>query len=175
MAEPVGRPPERETRPPEIAPIFDQPGVLTPPGRLVVEPAFQYGYSSNNRVELVGYTVIPAILIGLIALALAFAAAYLVGAGVCTRLLLRRLGGIDRERLLRTLGRTAIAGAVSAVVALLLSRGVLAVLGTGAAGSLGAVVAAGIVGAVVYLLVALRMRIEELSSLTSMLRGRLGR
>lgn len=64
--EPVGRPPERETRPPEIAPIFDQPGVLTPPGRLVVEPAFQYGYSSNNRVALVGYTVIPAILIGLI-------------------------------------------------------------------------------------------------------------
>ncbi|MCD9121067.1 MULTISPECIES: hypothetical protein [Cupriavidus] len=64
--EPVGRPPERDTRPPEIAPIFDQPGVLTPPGRLVVEPAFQYGYSSNNRVALVGYTVIPAILIGLI-------------------------------------------------------------------------------------------------------------
>ncbi|MBO4122369.1 acetate kinase [Cupriavidus gilardii] len=66
VQEPVGRPPERETRPPEIAPIFDQPGVLTPPGRLVVEPAFQYGYSSNNRVALVGYTVIPAILIGLI-------------------------------------------------------------------------------------------------------------
>lgn len=64
--EPVGRPPEPETRPPEIAPIFDQPGVLTPPGRLVVEPAFQYGYSSSNRVALVGYTVIPAILIGLI-------------------------------------------------------------------------------------------------------------
>lgn len=64
--EPVGRPPERETRPPEVAPIFDQPGVLTPAGRLVVEPQFQYGYSSNNRVALVGYTVIPAILIGLV-------------------------------------------------------------------------------------------------------------
>ncbi|MBY4896791.1 acetate kinase [Cupriavidus sp. AU9028] len=64
--EPVGKPPEAPTRPPEIAPIFDQPGVLTPQGKLVVEPAFQYGYSSNNRVALVGYTVIPAILIGLI-------------------------------------------------------------------------------------------------------------
>lgn len=64
--EPVGKPPEADTRPPEIAPIFDQPGVLTPQGRLVVEPQFQYGYSSNNRVALVGYTVIPAILIGLI-------------------------------------------------------------------------------------------------------------
>ncbi len=64
--EPVGKPPERETRPPEIAPIFDQPGVLTGAGKLIVEPGFQYGYSSNNRVALVGFTVIPAILIGLL-------------------------------------------------------------------------------------------------------------
>jgi putative peptidoglycan lipid II flippase len=110
-----------------------------------------------------------------VALALAFAAAYLVGAAVCTRLLVHRLGGIDRDRLLHTLGRTALAGAAAAVVALLLSRGVLAVLGTGSAGSLGAVVLAGIVGALAYLLVALRMRIEELSSLTAMVRSRLGR
>jgi len=64
--EPVGRPPERETRPPEIAPIFDQPGVLTPAGKIIVEPSFQYGYSSSDRVALVGYTVIPAVLIGLV-------------------------------------------------------------------------------------------------------------
>ncbi|KWR89109.1 acetate kinase [Cupriavidus sp. IDO] len=64
--EPVGRPPERDTRPPEIAPITDQPGVLTAAGKFVVEPGFQYGYSSNNRVALVGYSIIPAILIGLI-------------------------------------------------------------------------------------------------------------
>ncbi|MFP3756082.1 MULTISPECIES: acetate kinase [Cupriavidus] len=64
--EPVGRAPVSDGRPPEIAPIFDQPGVLTAQGSLVVEPSFQYGYSSNNRVALVGYTVIPAVLIGLI-------------------------------------------------------------------------------------------------------------
>lgn len=64
--EPVGRPPVEDGRPPEIAPIFDQPGVLTAQGKLVVEPSFQYGYSSNNRVALVGYSVIPAVLIGLI-------------------------------------------------------------------------------------------------------------
>ncbi len=62
----VGRPPEPEERPPEVARIFEQPGVLTPAGRLVLEPSFQFGYSSNDRVALVGYTVIPAILIGLI-------------------------------------------------------------------------------------------------------------
>ncbi|SCU74246.1 putative periplasmic protein [Cupriavidus necator] len=66
LEEPVGRPPEEDRRPPEIAPIIDQPGVLTGQGKLVIEPGFQYGYSSNNRVALVGYTIIPAILIGLV-------------------------------------------------------------------------------------------------------------
>ncbi|UDM52220.1 acetate kinase [Cupriavidus sp. MP-37] len=64
--EPVGRPPESDQRPPEVAPLIDQPGVLTGEGKFVVEPGFQYGYSSNNRVALVGYSIIPAILIGLI-------------------------------------------------------------------------------------------------------------
>lgn len=62
----VGQAPESDSRPPEVAQIFDQPGVLTPKGKLVVEPAIQYGYSANDRVALVGYTIIPAILIGLI-------------------------------------------------------------------------------------------------------------
>lgn len=63
---PVGQAPVSEGRPPEVAPIFEQPGVLTQPGQYVLEPSVQYGYSSSNRVALVGYTVIPAILIGLI-------------------------------------------------------------------------------------------------------------
>lgn len=49
-----------------VAQLFDQPGILTPRGKFVFEPSFQYGYSSSNRVALVGYTVIPALLIGLI-------------------------------------------------------------------------------------------------------------
>ncbi len=63
----VGRAPEQaQQRQPEVAPIFETPGVLTPHGKVVFEPAIQYGYSSSNRVALVGYTVIPAILIGLL-------------------------------------------------------------------------------------------------------------
>jgi hypothetical protein len=62
----VGRAPSDNNRPREVAPIFEQPGVLTPRGKYVFEPAIQYAYSSNNRVALVGYTVIPALLIGLI-------------------------------------------------------------------------------------------------------------
>ena len=64
--QPVGQAPESATRPPEVAQIFDQPGVLTPAGQFILEPSLQYGYSANDRVALVGYTVIPAILIGLI-------------------------------------------------------------------------------------------------------------
>ena len=64
--QPVGRAPEQSLRPPEVAQIFDQPGVLTPEGTFILEPSLQFGYSSSNRVALVGYTIIPAILIGLI-------------------------------------------------------------------------------------------------------------
>ena len=62
----VGPAPQAAARAPEVAPIFESPGVLTPRGRVVVEPSIQYGYSSSNRVALVGYTVIPALLIGLL-------------------------------------------------------------------------------------------------------------
>lgn len=65
-----GAPPEAEAAAPRgtenLPQIFDQPGVLTPPGKLVLEPALQYAYSSSNRIALVGYTVIPALLIGVI-------------------------------------------------------------------------------------------------------------
>lgn len=64
--QPVGRAPESDTRPPEIAQIFEQPGVLTPPGKFVLEPSLEFDYSANGRVALVGFTIIPAILIGLI-------------------------------------------------------------------------------------------------------------
>jgi hypothetical protein len=62
----VGRPPSEASRTPQVAPIFESPGVLTPRGQLVFEPSIQYAYSSSNRVALVGYTVIPALLIGLL-------------------------------------------------------------------------------------------------------------
>ena len=64
--EPVGQAPSHARRPREVAPLFEQPGVLTPRGQLVLEPSLQFSYSSSNRVALVGYTVIPALLIGLI-------------------------------------------------------------------------------------------------------------
>jgi hypothetical protein len=66
VQETVGQAPARDGRPPEVAPLFEAPGVLTPKGKYVLEPSYQFGYASSNRVALVGYTIIPALLIGLI-------------------------------------------------------------------------------------------------------------
>ena len=61
----VGAAPE-PVEPPVVAVVSDQPGILTGRGKLVLEPSVQYSYSSSNRVALVGYTVIPSLLIGLV-------------------------------------------------------------------------------------------------------------
>lgn len=64
---PVGQAPEqKDARPQEIAPIFQEPGVLTPRGKVLLERSIQYAHSTDNRVALIGFTVIPAITIGLI-------------------------------------------------------------------------------------------------------------
>lgn len=62
----VGQAPSQDTRTLNIAPLFEQPGILTPKGHAVLEPSLQYAYSSSNQVALVGYTVIPSLLIGLV-------------------------------------------------------------------------------------------------------------
>jgi len=55
-----------DPRPPEVAPIFDQPGVLTPKGKFVFEPAFEYAYSTSTRVSVIGFEIFPALLVGVL-------------------------------------------------------------------------------------------------------------
>jgi hypothetical protein len=63
----VGQAPKRQdTRPPEVAPISQQPGVLTAKGKWILEPSLQYEYATNNRVAIAGFSVLPAFVIGLI-------------------------------------------------------------------------------------------------------------
>lgn len=62
----VGQAPEAPRRPPEIAPIGRQAGVLTPPRTLILEPSLQYAHSTNTRVAVIGFSIIPAVVIGLI-------------------------------------------------------------------------------------------------------------
>ncbi len=70
-ASPVGVAPEtpqEEPLPPWMVRTFDLPGagVLTPKGTLIVEPYLQYAHLSSNRVTLTGFTIVPALTIGLI-------------------------------------------------------------------------------------------------------------
>ena len=62
----VGQAPRQETAPPAVAPITDAVTVLTPQGRFVFEPSFQYSHSSDSRVVISGFTIIPALTIGVI-------------------------------------------------------------------------------------------------------------
>jgi hypothetical protein len=63
---PVGEAPSQPDAPAATAQIFEEPTALTPRGKLVIEPDVQYVHSTNNQVALVGYTVLPALTIGLI-------------------------------------------------------------------------------------------------------------
>jgi len=64
--EPVGEAPPQPSQPAAPARIFEEPTALTPHGKFVLEPAYQFVHSTDNRVALVGFSVIPAITIGLI-------------------------------------------------------------------------------------------------------------
>lgn len=57
----------KATKPPEIPRVSaDVGGVLTPKGRLVVEPALSYAYSKATRVAIEGFSIIPALTIGIV-------------------------------------------------------------------------------------------------------------
>lgn len=56
---------EAKEKPPEVAAIIDEGGVLTGAGKLVVTPALEYTHSSNTAVEISGFSVVPALNIGL--------------------------------------------------------------------------------------------------------------
>lgn len=64
--EPVGERPAEERTQPDVAAVFEERGLLTPPGSWVVEPALQYVHSSSTTVAIDGFTILPAIAIGLI-------------------------------------------------------------------------------------------------------------
>lgn len=61
----VGKPPDT-SRPPEVPALTDIRGVLTPRNTIILEPSLQYSHSTSNRVAILGFTIIPAIAIGLI-------------------------------------------------------------------------------------------------------------
>lgn len=62
----AGQAPESASRPPPVAPLEDAQSALTPRGKWVLEPSLEFATSSNDRVALVGFTIIPGLTVGLI-------------------------------------------------------------------------------------------------------------
>jgi hypothetical protein len=50
----------------DVGALFAEPTILTPKGTAVFEPSLQYTFSSSDRVSIVGYSILPALVIGLI-------------------------------------------------------------------------------------------------------------
>lgn len=64
---PVGQAPPKEKKkeePPEVQAIADVGGVLTPMGKLVIEPSVQYSHASVNRFTFRGIEILSSFLIG---------------------------------------------------------------------------------------------------------------
>jgi putative peptidoglycan lipid II flippase len=105
-------------------------------------------------------------------LALAHSLCYLVGAVVAGVLLSRRIGGLDRRRVVEALGRAAAASAVAAAAMGLAVAGVNSVMGPGGERALTQLVAGAAAGAAAFLVAARILRIEELRTLANLLPGR---
>lgn len=50
----------------DVGALFAEPTILTRKGGVVFEPSLQYTFSSSDRVSIIGYSVLPALVIGLI-------------------------------------------------------------------------------------------------------------
>ncbi|GAB3686138.1 hypothetical protein [Salinisphaera aquimarina] len=50
----------------DVSQLFDDRGVLTPRHALVLEPSLDLSYSSANRVAIEGFTIVPAVAVGLV-------------------------------------------------------------------------------------------------------------
>lgn len=49
-----------------VADVLEKPGVLTPKGMFVLDTSFSYTQNTSNDIDVIGYTVLPALLVGLI-------------------------------------------------------------------------------------------------------------
>jgi putative peptidoglycan lipid II flippase len=100
----------------------------------------------------------------------------MVGVGVAVRRLRKRLGGdLDGKRVVRTYARLVGAGIPAAALAGAAVYGIARTLGHGAPASLLSVILGGAILLGVFFVAAKRMRIEEMTAIVGMVRGRLGR
>ena len=48
----------------DVATVFNQPSIMTPQGTFIFDPSLQYSFSSSDRVSIIGFSVLNAVLIG---------------------------------------------------------------------------------------------------------------
>ncbi|MBA0052828.1 murein biosynthesis integral membrane protein MurJ [Streptomyces sp. AJS327] len=129
----------------------------------------------NAAASALCYLMLPARW-AVVGMAASYGLAYLIGVGIAWRRLSRDLGGdLDGPRVLRTYVRLAGASVPAALAAGAAAWGITQALGSGFLGSSAALIGGGISLAVVFVLAAKRMRIEEMTAMLGMVRARLGR
>ncbi len=110
-----------------------------------------------------------------VGLAVSYSVSYTVGLIQSSRLLRRRIGGLDGPRVVRTYARLCVAGAAAGLCAFVVGQLAMRFAGDGLAGSALALVAGGLVLLAVYVFAAQRMRVAELDTMIGMVRAKIGR
>lgn len=129
----------------------------------------------NAAAAAVAFVVLPARW-AVVGMAAAYGLAYAVGVGVAAKRLRGRLhGDLDGKRVVRTYARLTGACVPAALIAGFAVYEINGALGNGVAGSLAAIVVGGGLLLGIFLIAAKRMRIEEMTAMIGMVRGRLGR
>lgn len=129
----------------------------------------------NAAASALCFVVLPARW-AVVGMAASYGLAYAVGVGVAVRRLGKRLGGdLDGAHVVRTYARLIGASIPAALIGGGGAYAITRVLGSGFFGSLSALVGGGVVLLAVFFLAAKRMRIEEMTAMVGMVRGRLGR
>ncbi|GAA2237216.1 hypothetical protein GCM10010232_24970 [Streptomyces amakusaensis] len=129
----------------------------------------------NAAASVASFMLLPARW-AVVGMAAGYGLAYMVGVGIAWRRLKKLLGGdLDGSHVMRTYARLCIASVPAAALGGAAAYAILQALGSGALGSLAALVGGGIILLGVFFVAAKRMRIAELNSIVGMVRGRLGR
>ncbi|QWQ42473.1 murein biosynthesis integral membrane protein MurJ [Streptomyces sp. YPW6] len=129
----------------------------------------------NAAASALCYVVLPARW-AVVGMAFSYGLAYAVGVGVAWHRLRNRLGGdLDGAHIVRTYARLCMAALPAALVGGAVGFGILELVGTGALGSLAALICGGLLLLGIFFVAAKKMRIEEVNGLVGMVRGRLGR
>jgi putative peptidoglycan lipid II flippase len=124
-------------------------------------------------VDVVLYVLLPDPY-KVVGLAAGHATSFLAGLVLCSYVLSRRIGGLDGATVVRTAVRCLVASVIPGLLALLVATLATRLIGRGPLGALVAVVVAGAVLGVGYVLLARRLRVPEVAEVAGPVLRRIG-